>query len=272
MQYPDSLADTGFAAFFCLDDTQDPSPCDTPEALRAALNAHPGQALLICLPVLRALAPRVDRPVLQALVGWRLAARGWLAVQRDFRARVVVVEAPADEETQAQLARDMTQVLPGWPALGVLPQGPGPTLEALGGLALVQDQPGRDLAATLQAATTGPSGDLPGFEILLGQLSDQARANAALAQHAEQLEHRAAQLSEAQGMRDVLLDQVDALQLAYRDAISDGSRAAQERGLLDQSYRQQLHELQEQLGAVYASTSWRVTAPMRAVMRRVRRG
>lgn len=116
-----------------------------------------------------------------------------------------------------------------------------------------------------ESAATAAARQRESHERALGQLRAEAEtlrgARDAARQEVESRKRGAAILSE----------QVAALGVALRDAEARRREVVHERQLLDRNYRARVARLSGMLDAVYKSTSWRMTGPMRSVVRRIRR-
>ncbi|MGH1413624.1 MAG: hypothetical protein ACRBB0_09020 [Pelagimonas sp.] len=96
-------------------------------------------------------------------------------------------------------------------------------------------------------------------------LRQQSAAQAAQGQAASN------QKSEEQNLTDVLLKQVSSLEKALKLADKRREGALADKRTLDTRYREQVAELSGNLDEMYQSTSWRITEPLRKVVRRIRR-
>lgn len=240
-----------------------PSPQPDPDAMTRHLAGGAGEGLVIYVRPAACLAAALARgeSLAEAQARWCAAAAAVMAVRRRYRDRVTIVEAPGTAEAkkavrQAVGARGLTLTLPAGPD-----PDDGTGAETLCALSLGLDPDAAALVDALQAATTGPCSEPGDPAALIADLAAAWSATGATDERAE-IERR---LAEAEARETILKNQVLELEGALRNqaATTAQARAETERARTDGKAA---------LDAVHASTSWRVTGPMRALKRMLSRG
>lgn len=177
------------------------------------------------------------RPASKALSDWDETARLVLALHRQNRDRMRLVQRPLTSLDETSRKQKLLELFEGnaLPSLSPEPAAQDESTLAWASLALLASDDRRLLHDELIASTTGDAdGTLDG--------------DAALAMLSVQLD--------AERQRDLLMAQIDDLERHLRKVIDVRQRLWQD-----------IKVLKSRLNAVHASTSWRVTGPMRRFAR-----
>lgn len=249
-----------FRVFVAGSDAGAPAPLADLQMLGPWLEAETGRALVVYAAPPACLAARLARgaALREAQARWSAEATACMAIQRRHRDRVAMIAAPQDDTAVETLQRALEERWPGLtlPA-GLMavaaPAGDPAASPALCALSLALDPDAAELMDALQAATTGPAPAVAGPRGLINALAGELRAPRPDPQR-EMLEQ---QVTDAERQTAVLIRQVTDLEQALREAADETARTRQDG--------------QARLDEVYASTSWRVTGPMRALKTRLTR-
>lgn len=299
----DMTTPPAFSAWSLAGDGRAPALLPDLAMLEAWLAADGGAALLVHAGPAAVVAGLVAQgaTLREARLRWRADAAAYMAVQRRHRDRVAVIAQPRNARALEALrvafaARWPDRRLPDLPLATASPAAePGANTaretagsHALCGLSLALDPEAVELMDAIEAATTGPAPQRDDPDSMLESvatdlLSPRPDPQVAVLQRqlaeaegvSEQVAVLRQQLSDAQGvsrqvadlrrqlddsemLRTVLMQQVKDLEQALRGA-ADATAKARREG-------------QAKLDEVYASTSWRITGPMRALKTRLARG
>lgn len=265
---------TAFRVFVAGSDAGAPAPLADLQMLGPWLEAETGRALVVYAAPPACLAARLAQgtTLREAQARWSAEATACMAIQRRHRDRVAMIAAPQDDkalETTREALKER------WPGLtlpaGLMavaaPMGDPAASPALCALSLALDPDAAELMDAIQAATTGPAPAPDGPRKLINSLAGELRASGSGPQR-ELLEQqlidaegqKAAleqQVTDAERQTAVLIQQVTDLEQALREAADETAKTRQDG--------------QARLDEVYASTSWRVTGPMRALKTRLTR-
>lgn len=243
-----------FRVFVAGADAGAPAPLADLQMLGPWLEAETGRALVVYAAPPACLAARLAQGVTlrEAQARWSAEAAACMAIQRRHRDRVAVIAAPQDDTAQETVQRALEERWPGLtlPA-GLMavaaPVGDPAASPALCALSLALDPDTVDLMDAIQAATTGPAPVRDRPRKLINTFAAELRASRIDPQR-ELLDR---QLTDAERQKAVLIQQVSDLERALREAADETAKVRREG--------------QAQLADVYASTSWRVTSPVRAL-------
>lgn len=218
--------------------------------LSAALEATATRGLVLYVPPVTALAVPLGKGAMMAhaLAGWSAACENLLAVQRRYRAKLVVMELPVTDAAYEAAQRALAGRVPGMALPRVLLSESDLTkYRDFAALALGQDVRARALIDGLQAASLGSYGDLPAAAPLIeALLADRRDLEAEIKQAPVRAARDLAQSDMSKKVDRMMAQQITDLEQALKN----------KQGTLDE---------------LYASTSWRILEPVRVVVRFFRR-
>lgn len=249
-----------FRVFVTGLDAGTPAPLADLQMLGPWLEAETGWALVIYASPPACLSARLAQgaTLREAQARWCAEATACMTIQRRHRDRVAMIAAPQDDTAleTARLALEARwpgQSLPAGLTAVATPTANPAVSPALCALSLSLDPDAIELMDAIQAATTGPAPAPDGLHKLIATLAGELRESRPDPQR-ELLER---QLIDAERQKAVLIQQVTDLERALREAANETARVRRDG--------------QARLDEVYASTSWRVTGPMRALKTRLTR-
>ncbi|KGM89508.1 hypothetical protein rosmuc_00099 [Roseovarius mucosus DSM 17069] len=302
----DTLSRYGFCIFASTGTPDKLIACTVSEAASILREKPDSNLSVLYRPPVQALGAELSASAstADALTGWTKVVASLLQLQRKYRRRMSFFEAPDEEnpnlEAKAAFGEAVkSTALPkcqNWSARAK-------TFEPLAALLLDLDITTRELAEELKAATRGGFIDTPdnteALEALASALSAQLiserqaqetiiRLEADLQELATlsercpesqgQVEELHTELENEKHIGSKLQEQVVDLEAALLALDRDHQNAVLEMRVIESAkqdleteYQRRVEELTYALQSVYTSTSWRITAPARAIIRLFRR-
>lgn len=305
-----SLLKHGFCILANLEETNEFLACSELDASATLREQTGSQVAVLYRPPVEALGTLLaeNASLADALTGWTHTLTNLLRLQRKYRRRMSFVEAPDIEAPDIKVPSLKTKAALGEIISIITPNGykwPDRvhSFEPLAVILLDSDPTIHELTEELKAATHGGCSQIPdmaeALEALASTISGQRKcerqakeilkiseANAqSLVQQTQRCKDLQVQVKDLQDMgfkeeyvSGRLQEQVIDLENALVELEHDRQKTLAEKRIiedakqsLEREHHRRVEELTYALQLVYSSTSWRITAPARAIMKHLKR-